>query len=70
MTTILFAVNKGILDVVDNSKIADFKKKWLEYFSSCMPEVETSLNTGAKLSDEQEDELLDCLKTFRDTVFL
>lgn len=69
MTTILFAVNKGVLDTVDNSKIADFKKKWLEYFSSSMPDLETYLSTGEKLSEEQEAELLDRLKTFRDTMF-
>ena len=48
MTTILFAVNSGVLDTVDNSKIADFKAKWLEYFSSNMKEIEAHLNSGEK----------------------
>lgn len=69
MTTILFAVNKGIFDNIENSKISDFKSKWLEYLSSNLQETEAHLNTGDKLDSEGEEKLLAALKTFKDTIF-
>jgi F-type H+-transporting ATPase subunit alpha len=69
MTTILFAVNNGVLDAIDNHKIADFKAKWLEYFSSNLKEMEEYLNSGEKLDKEGEAKLLAAMETFRDTMF-
>lgn len=69
MTTILFAVNNGVLDTVDNSKIADFKTKWLEYFSSNLKDIEDHLNSGEKLDKDGEKKLLSAMETFRDTMF-
>jgi len=69
MTTILFAVNNGVLDTIDNHKIADFKAKWLEYFSSNLKEMEEYLNSGEKLDKEGEAKLLAAMETFRDTMF-
>ncbi|MDD3419095.1 MAG: F0F1 ATP synthase subunit alpha [Candidatus Gastranaerophilales bacterium] len=69
MTTILFAVNKGIFDNIENSKISDFKAKWLEYLSSNLKDTEAHLNTGDKLDSEGEEKLLAALKTFKDTIF-
>lgn len=69
MTTILFAVNNGILDAVDNSKIAEFKAKWLEYLSANLKETEKHLNSGEKLDKEGEAKLLEALISFRDTIF-
>lgn len=68
--SILFAVNNGILDTVDNKLIADFKRQWLEYFSANLPELENTMNEGNKLSEDQEKTLKEALIKFRDTVFL
>ena len=69
MTTILFAVNNGILDNISNTKIADFKAKWLEYLSSNLKDIEAHLNSGEKLDKEGEAKLLNAMETFRDTMF-
>lgn len=69
-SSILFAVNNGIMDTIDNNQIADFKSKWLEYFSSNMSEIEATLNEGNKLDENDEKRLLEALKKFRDTMFL
>lgn len=68
--SILFAVNNGVLDEVDNKLIADFKRQWLEYFSANLPDLENTMNEGNKLSEEQEKTLKEALVKFRDTVFL
>lgn len=68
--SILFAVNNGILDEVDNKLIADFKRQWLEYFSANLPDLENTMNEGHKLGEEQEKTLKEALVKFRDTVFL
>ena len=68
--SILFAVNNGVLDEVDNKLIADFKRQWLEYFSANLPELENTMNEGNKLSEDQEKTLKEALVKFRDTVFL
>ncbi|MEI8377278.1 MAG: F0F1 ATP synthase subunit alpha [bacterium] len=69
MTTILFAVNNGVLDSIDNAKITDFKAKWLEYFSSNLKDMESFLNSGEKLDKDGEAKLLAAMETFRDTMF-
>ena len=68
--SILFAVNNGILDTVDNKLIADFKRQWLEYFSANLSELENTMNEGNKLSEDQEKTLKEALIKFRDSVFL
>ncbi len=68
--SILFAVNNGILDSVENKLIADFKLKWLEYFSANLSELESVLNQGHKLDEHQEASLKEALIKFRDTIFL
>ncbi|HEY9746399.1 MAG TPA: F0F1 ATP synthase subunit alpha [Oculatellaceae cyanobacterium] len=67
--SLLTAATKGVLDEVDNAKIAAFKAEWLPYFSANAPELEKKLNEGAKLEGEEEAKLLDTLTKFRDTVF-
>lgn len=67
--TMLFAVNSGILDVVDNDKITDFKAEWFQYLPLHLSEIEKKLNDGLKLSKEDDEKLKQTLQTFRDTVF-
>jgi len=67
--TILFAASKGILDSVENDKITEFKSEWFKYLSASLPDFETVISTGNKLSDEDQERLYKELEKFRDTVF-
>ena len=66
--TILFAANEGFLDEIDNKKIADFKTGWFEYFEANMPELNTKLNAGDKLSDEDQQALRANLESYIKTL--
>ena len=65
--SILFAANEGYLDNVDNKLIAKYKKAWFDYFEANMPELVKNLNSGAKLSDEDKDNLKKNLDEFGKT---
>ena len=66
--TILFAANEGFLDEVDNKKINEYKTGWFEYFEANMPELNKSLNEGAKLSDEDIAALKTKLEAYAKTL--
>lgn len=68
--TILFAANKGILDTVENDKIAQFKSEWFKYLSANLSDLETRLNKGSKLEKEDETLLQSELEKFRNNLFL
>ena len=63
--SVLFAVNEGFLDDVDNKNIVQFKKDWFEYFEANMSELESKLNSGAGLADEDKKSLTDNLTKFK-----
>ena len=63
--SILFAANEGILDDVDDKRIADFKKQWFEYFSANLSNLENTLNSGAKLEDADKELLRTELAKFK-----
>ena len=65
--SILFAANEGYLDNVDNKLIAKYKNAWFDYFEANMPELVKNLNSGAKLSDEDKDNLKKNLDEFGKT---
>ena len=66
--TILFAANEGFLDEIDNKKINEYKNGWFEYFEANMPELNKSLNEGAKLSDEDISALKTQLEAYGKTL--
>lgn len=65
--SILFAANEGFLDNVDNKLISKYKNSWFDYFEANMPELVKNLNNGAKLSDEDKDNLKKNLEEFGKT---
>lgn len=67
--TILFSVNKGVLDSLSNDDIFEFKKSWFGYLSTQLKDFETVLNTGAKVSEADQTRLLDEMQKFRDNLF-
>ena len=54
--------------VVDNKKINEYKTGWFEYFEANMPELNKSLNEGAKLSDEDIAALKTKLEAYAKTL--
>lgn len=67
--TLLYAVNKGLLDNVDNDNIAEFKSEWFKYLSVNLSQLEADLNTGRKPNKEEEGLLSSNIEKFRDTIF-
>jgi len=67
--TVLFAAERGILDDINNEDIARFKTEWFKYLPTKLSDIEATLNTGAKLSKEEEDKLYNEFVKFKDTVF-
>ena len=67
--SILFAANEGVIDDIDNNKIAQFKKEWFEYFDANMSDLAQRLNDGAALSDEDKKALKENLETFKSSLF-
>ena len=66
--TILFAANEGFLDEIDNKNIQEYKSGWFEYFSANMSELESRLNAGDKLSDEDKEALRTQLDAYGKTL--
>lgn len=67
--SVLFAANRGVLNDVDNNRIASFKQDWFPYFSANHGELEGKLNRGDKLDEAEERKLLEALRKFRETAF-
>lgn len=65
--SILYAANEGILDDIENSKIAKFKREWFIYFNANFEEMIKGLNAGAALSDDDKTKLTEGLNTFKST---
>lgn len=68
--TILYATNKGVLDDIESSRIAQFRSEWFKFFKENHAELETKLDSGAKPSKEEEEVLVAALGKFKDSVFL
>ena len=67
--TLLYAVNKGLLDDVNNDVIEEFKAEWFKYLSANLPHIEVNLNTGKKPNQEEEDQLTSNIEKFKNTIF-
>ena len=65
--SILFAANEGLLDDVDNTLIAKFKKEWFVFFNANFADMVKNLNEGAALSDEDKKTLTEGLEKFKST---
>lgn len=67
--SILFAVNKGILDDVDTDKITEFKKDWFVYLKGIIPEIQQKLTSAQKLTEEETKMVENELLKFKETCF-
>ena len=65
--SILFAANEGLLDDVDNTLIAKFKKEWFMHLNSNLKELADKLNAGSALSDDDKKQLRESIENFKKT---
>ena len=66
---ILFCGNEGYINDVENKYIQEFKKQFFEYFQSNCAALEEKLNQGAKLEQEDKEELIKHIKNFKENIF-
>ena len=67
--SVLFAVNRGLLDNVANHNISEFKKEWFKYMPANLPAIEEHLNSGAKLGEAEEKTLTEHINKLTATLF-
>lgn len=63
--SILFAANKGMLDDIDNKKIAKFKTDWFEYFDANLNDFAREIENGRALDEELKTLLKEHLEKFK-----
>lgn len=63
---IIYAVNNGFLDDVENSKIADFESKLYDYLDSKQQALQEILSTTHKFTPELEKQLKDAIDDFKE----
>jgi F-type H+/Na+-transporting ATPase subunit alpha len=67
--SIIFAANKGLLDDVDGKNIQKFKAEWFKYLAAQAKAIETKLDAGDKITDEDEKAIIDAVKKFKENFF-
>jgi F-type H+-transporting ATPase subunit alpha len=67
--SIIFATNKGLLDDVDSKNVQKFKAEWFKYLSAQAKPIETKLDAGDKITDEDEKAIIEAVKKFKENFF-
>ncbi len=65
---VFFAVNSGFLDDVELRNIADFEQTFTRYMRDSHPDLRQTVATGAKMSDETQDQLGQAIRDFKSAV--
>jgi len=65
---VFFAVNNGFLDDVELRNIANFERTFTRYMRDSHPELRQTVATGAKMSDETQDQLGQAIRDFKSAV--
>ena len=65
--SILYAVNEGLLDDIDNSQITRFKKEWFIFLEANIPDISERLNDAGGLEDEDKALLKEKIEEFKKT---
>lgn len=65
--TVLFAANEGYLDDVKNTDIQRFKNDLCNYVKGNLKELVARLDSGSALSDEDKNDLISAITTFKKT---
>jgi len=64
---VIFAVARGHLDDLEVGKIRKWEKGFLEYMRSSRPEVGEAIRESGKLTDENEEALVEAIEHYRAT---
>lgn len=67
--SLIYAANNGLVDDVDQKDVQRYKAEWMKYLGSSAKDIETKLNSGVKLSSEDEKALTDHLNKFKANFF-
>lgn len=67
--TFIVAASRNILDDISNDDIGTFKKEWVKYLSANFSDIETSLNIGTALTEEQTKQLLQGMNDMKKAIF-
>jgi len=67
--TILFAVNKGILDDIGTENIFEFKKEWFSYLKTILPDIQQKISSAQKINDEDMKAIETELLRFKESRF-
>ena len=65
--SILYAVNQGYIDDIDNTLIPKFKNDWFSYFEANCKQTLEELNNGSALTDEIKEDLDKNIQSFKAT---
>tara|TARA_B100002052_G_C15870323_1_gene594390 strand:+ start:852 stop:2369 length:1518 start_codon:yes stop_codon:yes gene_type:complete len=61
---IIFAGTNGYLDDVDESRIAEFEEKFMDYLDSSCSDIMSNIKTSGELSDDDKSSLKDKIEGF------
>ncbi len=67
--SIIYAANNGLLDDIEQKDIAKFKAEWNKFLAAQSKDLEAKINTGDKLTAEDETALTDAIKNFKTNFF-
>ncbi len=67
--SIIYAANNGLLDDIEQKDIANFKAEWNKFLAAQSKDLEAKINTGDKLTGEDEKALTDAIKNFKTNFF-
>ncbi|MCC6976845.1 MAG: F0F1 ATP synthase subunit alpha [Candidatus Melainabacteria bacterium] len=67
--SIIYAANNGLLDDVEQKDIQKFKAEWFKFLAAQSKDLDAKINSGDKLSKEDETALTDAIKNFKTNFF-
>jgi F-type H+-transporting ATPase subunit alpha len=67
--SIIYAANNGLLDDVEQKDIQKFKAEWFKFLAAQSKDLDAKINSGDKLTKEDETALTDAIKNFKTNFF-
>ncbi|PZM81707.1 MAG: F0F1 ATP synthase subunit alpha [Candidatus Melainabacteria bacterium] len=67
--SIIYAANNGLLDDIEQKDIQKFKGEWFKFLAAQSKDLEGKINSGDKLTKEDETALTDAIKNFKTNFF-
>ena len=61
---IIFAGTNGYLDEIDESRVAEFEEKFMDYLDSSCPDIMSNIKESGELSDDNKNSLKDKIEGF------